>query len=67
MKKRTKKLREVSVYPALSLSWPRLLAVNSANLFDTKLVGRIYCNLVHCGDNQICVNFHNSLQRLHIS
>ena len=47
--------------------WPRLLAVNSANLFDVNLVGQIYCNLVHWGDNQICVNFHNNLQMVHIS
>lgn len=29
--------------------WPRLLAVHSADLSDANLVGRTYCNLVHCG------------------
>ena len=60
--------KKTSLFTLLFLHyWPRLLAVNSANLFDVNLVGRIYCNLVHWGDNQICVNFHNNLQMVHIS
>lgn len=65
MKERTKIETEVSVY--YSISPLSVKAVHLANLLDTNLVRLIYYNSVHCGDNQICVNFHNSLQRLHIS
>lgn len=49
MKTRAKKGTEPVFILLLPHHGPRLLAVHPANLSAADLVGRTYCNLVHCG------------------